>query len=694
MATAGNDEQTGRDRRSQWSVDSLFDNGHTDISRQNNQNHDVCFEVNENLTEDVTAAGPNHYQEVLHDDVVHDPQDRSEHSYSPKEELDSASDRVSDDRDGRQGFLRRVRRTWNHGWVAETVCCILAILALLAIVALLRSNQGRPRPQWPLGITINALMAIFSVLMKAGLSVPLSEGISQLKWQWFEDKPRRLIDIDDFDTASRGVWGSFLFLFTAHSKAPATSHGYLAKFAALVIVLTVAVDPFLQQIIAYVDCQQISPDVQSTIARTNNYNRTAGHLSAADSLIDAAMAVAMNTGMVNPPPHIPSLISTECQSGNCTFPNFMTVGACHSCENLSSQVRNITMDTGYGQNWTLPGSPSMDYYSRGIPSLYLNQGKIFTTGVAIPSGSGLLDFRMMSTPKDLDQPFRISAFHCTVTPCVRTYSASVVGGTLHEEQLSSATMGWNQNIQDDQNTDSKASFVRLVTSRTLRNGQYEICEPKENEGPGLIKVSKSNVDAAPDGSVTADPRDTAWYPEDCVWSFGKGARTSIMDELSYQLDDLEMRLGQTVAAGTLVSRNLWMNGTSDIALIDGFFQKLTDVMTTSIRNRGARGSEEYEKGQVIMNSTCVSINWAWLSYPAALVGLATLFLVAILVRDARAPSSARPWKSSPLALLFLSLDESRYDANYYGMTKNDINNFAGAISVQLKRDGEDRVHFS
>ncbi|KAI0817888.1 hypothetical protein GGR55DRAFT_622433 [Xylaria sp. FL0064] len=42
--------------------------------------------------------------------------------------------------------------------------------------------------------------------------LPPSECISQLKWQWFSQQPRRLIDIEHFDAASRGPWGSLRFL--------------------------------------------------------------------------------------------------------------------------------------------------------------------------------------------------------------------------------------------------------------------------------------------------------------------------------------------------------------------------------------------------------------------------------------------------------------------------------------------------
>ncbi|RYC62421.1 hypothetical protein CHU98_g3774 [Xylaria longipes] len=244
---------------------------------------------------------------------------------------------------------------------------------------------------------------------------------------------------------------------------------------------------------SYVDCTQISPDFESSVARTNNYNTTGGSTGDGQGSIDSPMAVAINTGIINPPKHIPSL------------------------KKFAYQARR---------------------------------------------------------------------------------------------------------------------------------------------GPELIKVAKANIDAAPEPSSSEGQEETVWYPEDCVWSFDEKSRYAILQELMSQTGG--------VAVGTIAARNLWMNGTTNIASINSYFQKLPDIMTAMIRNQGGR---------------------------AALVGLAILFLVLVFSQGPR-ELSFRAWKSSPLALLFLSMDESRYDVNYYGMTKNDINHFAESVSVQLKRDQEGRVTFS
>lgn len=123
-------------------------------------------------------------------------------------------------------------RCWRDGWIADGFGYAIAALSLMAICIILRVQLNKPLPEWPYGITINALIAIFTVVLKAGVALPLSEGwsvgavtfqlhllltwylaISQSKWQAFQSSPRLLIDLEDFDSASRGPWGPAQFLF-------------------------------------------------------------------------------------------------------------------------------------------------------------------------------------------------------------------------------------------------------------------------------------------------------------------------------------------------------------------------------------------------------------------------------------------------------------------------------------------------
>jgi hypothetical protein len=82
-----------------------------------------------------------------------------------------------------QDVWRTVEQFWRNSWASETFCIVLVAGSLMAIWIVLWMTQGKPRPHWPMGISVNALIAIFLVLLKAGISLPVSEGENEVNMQ-------------------------------------------------------------------------------------------------------------------------------------------------------------------------------------------------------------------------------------------------------------------------------------------------------------------------------------------------------------------------------------------------------------------------------------------------------------------------------------------------------------------------------
>jgi len=97
-------------------------------------------------------------------------------------------------------------------WSQELISWLCSALCLGASAIILRICKDRPVPQLHFDLTLNAIIALFSTLAKLALMNPVTECISQLKWTWFAKKERNLFDLQRFDLASRGEWGSFIFL--------------------------------------------------------------------------------------------------------------------------------------------------------------------------------------------------------------------------------------------------------------------------------------------------------------------------------------------------------------------------------------------------------------------------------------------------------------------------------------------------
>ena len=106
----------------------------------------------------------------------------------------------------------RWSRIATYQWIWELCALLVSLLSLVAIVLILRLREERPLPDWPVSITINALISIFATVMSATMSVPIAAGVSQAKWSWFQQY-HALSDVEVYDQASRGPWGALKMLW-------------------------------------------------------------------------------------------------------------------------------------------------------------------------------------------------------------------------------------------------------------------------------------------------------------------------------------------------------------------------------------------------------------------------------------------------------------------------------------------------
>jgi hypothetical protein len=101
-------------------------------------------------------------------------------------------------------------------WRVESLSLFISAVFTIALAWVLWFYNGKEQPQPRYGVTLNGLVAIFSIIIKATLLFPITNALAQLKFNWFRNKPTTLLDFEVLDAASRGPWGSVEFL--AHTK--------------------------------------------------------------------------------------------------------------------------------------------------------------------------------------------------------------------------------------------------------------------------------------------------------------------------------------------------------------------------------------------------------------------------------------------------------------------------------------------
>ena len=154
--------------------------------------------------------------------------------------------------------------------------------------------------------------------------LPVVEALSQLKWDWF-NKSSKLADFENSDAASRGPLGSIQLIIGLKGRQ-------LASLGATITVVTLAFDPFLQQIITYP--LKPVPSSNSTLAWSDTY---ANDTDLGTFELNLYMKGAVYSGIYNPQPP-GSGLEYSCSSGNCTWDIYDTVGVCSTCPNVSSQL--------------------------------------------------------------------------------------------------------------------------------------------------------------------------------------------------------------------------------------------------------------------------------------------------------------------------------------------------------------------
>jgi hypothetical protein len=191
-------------------------------------------------------------------------------------------------------------------WWLELGCCLLVVGGLVGIAATVSSLDGKPLPHWPYRLSINTFIAAFSVLIEASSGLVLAEGISHVKWTSL--RTRSLHHFKMHDEASRGPWGAANLLRNDLRS--------VASLGAFITILALFLELFSQQLISFVDCEQLSLGQVGAIPRTNVYMSDGTFTMGGSTNIPWGLSNAVNEGVysTNKPQ-----VRFICDSGNCRY---------------------------------------------------------------------------------------------------------------------------------------------------------------------------------------------------------------------------------------------------------------------------------------------------------------------------------------------------------------------------------------
>jgi hypothetical protein len=269
------------------------------------------------------------------------------------------------------------------------------------------------------------------------------------------------------------------------------------------------------------------------------------------------------------------------------------------------------------------------------------------------------------------------AVNCSIYPCLKTYGGNISQHLLNEVVLDSVRL-------PRQNADMWYSPFILVQNSTLRNGTWQDCNPTS-------KPTRTNTVGYQELGCVDDTCEemkyALYYPYDCVWNFNLFSIRGMINYLS------TLMLGSIGpmqywnprdTSGDIWIQKLYHNGTANISTVNTYMEGLTNAITATMRYRGDTDSSGYTKGTVMSIQTCITVQWTWISLPAALLVL-TLGFLSVTILQTGSHSGEMTWKSSSLALLFHGLNPD-LRAQYGTLREvHDMKTSAKHLQARLQR---------
>jgi hypothetical protein len=296
----------------------------------------------------------------------------------------------------------------------------------------------------------------------------------------------------------------------------------LWRIGALVSLLTIALDPFTQQLVQLEQKLHSATDSRTAIAIANRYSKGNEHVLAGDlvSVLPGGESSTMGTvaivfadadfsiqsafmyGLTQPLSSVIQQLPFQCPTGNCTWSAFQSLAVCSVCNDVTSQLETIDgLGDQYGDltgggaatttnatEFRLPNGA----YINNFDGVRFNGGDFGTDnqalGIVLMTTLGTGNASQTNSFQDIDTLIwamcilrmrpdpevtgatwpntPLEALECGLYYCVKSYKSSVVNGTLVEIEtiLTNDTRSpesWKQIDDNGENASSVLSSSQI-----------------------------------------------------------------------------------------------------------------------------------------------------------------------------------------------------------------------------------------
>jgi hypothetical protein len=461
----------------------------------------------------------------------------------------------------------------------------------------------------------------------------------------------------------------------------------LAALGAILILLLLAIDTFFQQVVTLPD-RWISQQISGTIPRVIDYRPsfTKSYIAKYEIMSEDRQLAPVAKEFFYRNGSQPVLfgngtrpdIPLSCPTSNCTWPPYETLAICSSCADVSDVINStytcLNMSIEWSAAWDGP-LPTMPYPNGTVCGYFLNATSltpILLSGYVLPEdgnitagealvvraipltdwdtkapyyGAGSINFKdvhfpifdgLISSARDgSESVYRKESpivQECMLTWCVHTLKSSYSWGVYTEETLSTY-------------------FEPVADSEPWPWESWEVAAGTWFSYMQNLTLTPPRLQAQSAGTVVTND----------VYQIGNYSHTNIMnifDDLfpsfytAANIDTKPVLRHKNFASGPTV-RGLDWNPFQYPNNITRHMERLATSMSNVVR---ASASIEMLQGKSYQIETYVSIQWAWLAFPLALLVLTLVFLVSTIIKTSRDGNGETGiWKTSAMPTLIYGL---------------------------------------
>lgn len=337
---------------------------------------------------------------------------------------------------------------WLRTWLWELISMTISLSCIVCIIAVLLAINGKSLAEWILPISPNTVVSILNTVAKSSMLLVISSCIGQLKWVHFGRQAQPVIDMETFDQASRGPLGSLKLLWCINWRAT------FCSICAIVTLLSLAMDPFAQEILQYSNGKIEMPHERALLPITQAWQADDAQPL---HITTAHVAYSIYTTLLGE--RYP--LNLICPTNNCHWTEYQNLDVCCNCKDVTTATRistNIepsgvagnttdyileaTYMTPYGLELhaTLGRSLISPEVASIAEATTFSLPKIALA--AFPSNYSTQLPLSRSEIKDLNLT-KPSVFECDFTYCETTHSTIFVDGVLYDHMPQSTILSPN-----------------------------------------------------------------------------------------------------------------------------------------------------------------------------------------------------------------------------------------------------------